>query len=119
MPPNTRKAPKTGAEGGASSSAALEDEVDVGVSEDWNDAARDAARGRKAAMRKEHLAVILPALLTFNQPTLLRKSRQLSDPQTVPPTQSSSVSQSPLPLQRKPCCEAPHALSLPLHCMQV
>ena len=59
MPPNTRKAPRRGAERGESSSAALEDEVDVGVSEDWNDAARDAARGRKAAMRKEHLAMIL------------------------------------------------------------
>ena len=57
--PNTRKAPRRGAERGESSSAALEDEVDVGVSEDWNDAARDAARGRKAAMRKEHLAMIL------------------------------------------------------------
>ena len=55
MPPTrTRKAPKRGAEGGVSS-----DGVGVGDSEEWEDAARDAARGQKAAMRKEHLAMIL------------------------------------------------------------
>ena len=59
MPPNKRKAPRRGAEGGASSDAAVEDEVDVGVREDWNNAARDAARGKKAAMRSDHLAMIL------------------------------------------------------------
>ena len=59
MPPNTRKAPRRGAEGGASSDAAVEDEVDVGAREDWNNAARDAARGKKAAMRNDHLAMIL------------------------------------------------------------
>ena len=55
MPPTrTRKAPKRGAEGGVSS-----DGVGVGEREEWEDAARDAARGQKAAMRKEHLAMIL------------------------------------------------------------
>ena len=59
MPPNKRKAPRRGAEGGASSDAAVEDEVDVGVREDWNNAAREATRGKKAAMRNDHLAMIL------------------------------------------------------------
>ena len=58
MPPNTRKAPRTGAEGGESSSAALEDDLGDGDVEAWENAARDAARGQKAAMRKEHLDVL-------------------------------------------------------------
>ena len=59
MPPNTRKAPRRGAEGGESSDAAVEDEVGVGNVEAWQNAARDAARGQKAAMRNDHLAMIL------------------------------------------------------------
>ena len=47
MPPNTRKAPRRGAERGESSSAALEDGVGDGNVEDWNNAARDAARTRR------------------------------------------------------------------------
>ena len=60
MPPTrTRKAPKRGAEGGVSSSAALADEVGVGVPEEWEDAARKAAGKQKVAMRKEHLDMML------------------------------------------------------------
>ena len=58
MPPNTRKAPRRGAERGESSSAALEDDLGDGNVEAWENAARDAARGQKAAMRKEHLDVL-------------------------------------------------------------
>ena len=58
MPPNTRKAPRRGAERGESSSAALEDDLGDGDVEAWENAARDAARGQKAAMRKEHLDVL-------------------------------------------------------------
>ena len=59
-PPTQEKPPgQAGAEGGESSNAAVEDEVDVGVRQDWNDAARDAARGKKASMRNDHLAMIL------------------------------------------------------------
>ena len=59
MPPNTRKAPRRGAERGESSSAALEDDLGDGNVEAWENAARDAARGQKAAMRKDHLEMIL------------------------------------------------------------
>ena len=59
MPPNTRKAPRRGAERGESSSAALEDGLGDGDVEAWENAARDAARGQKAAMRKDHLEMIL------------------------------------------------------------
>ena len=58
MPPNKRKAPRRGAEGGESSSAALEDDLGDGDVEAWENAARDAARGQKAVMRKEHLDVL-------------------------------------------------------------
>ena len=42
-----------------SSSAALADEVGVGVPEEWEDAARKAAGKQKVAMRKEHLDMML------------------------------------------------------------
>ena len=58
MPP-TRKLPKRGAERGESSSAALEDGLGDGDVEAWENAARDAAQGQKAAMRKDHLAMML------------------------------------------------------------
>ena len=51
MPPNTRKAPRRGAERSESSSAALGDDLGDGNVEAWENAARDAARGQKAVMR--------------------------------------------------------------------
>ena len=60
-----------------------------------------------------------PSPAELGQPVLFRKSPQLLLPQNVPPTQSSSLSQSPAPSHSARRPEAPHALSSPLHCRHV
>ena len=64
MPPTrTRKAPKRGAEGGVSSSAALEDEVGVGDREEWEDA---------ALCRTKMLVAKHPKLLSYSMRLKIR-----------------------------------------------
>ena len=51
MPPNARKAPRRGGEGGESSNV-------VRSEDDGSNEERDAARERKAALRNQHLNVL-------------------------------------------------------------